>query len=50
MTERILSQVQAVEMGFLRKFYGVTLRNKVRSCEICKALNVKPLFQIEKSQ
>jgi len=40
MTERILSQVQAAEMMFLRRVHRVTLRDKVRSCEIRKALNV----------
>jgi len=30
--------------------HGVTLRNKVRSCEIRKALNVEPLLRIERSQ
>ena len=29
---------------------GVTLRDKVRSCEICRALNVEPLVRIEISQ
>jgi len=29
---------------------GVTLRNKVRSCEISRALNVEPLLRIERSQ
>jgi len=29
---------------------GVTLRDKVRSCEICRALNVEPLLRIERSQ
>jgi len=33
-TERILSQVQAAEMEFLQIIYGLTLRDKVRSCEI----------------
>jgi len=32
------------------KIYGVTLRNKMRSCEIRKALNVELLFRIERSQ
>ena len=47
MTERILSQVQQVEMGILRRVHGVTLLEKVRSCEIRKALNVEPLLRIE---
>jgi len=32
--EGILSQLQAAEMGFLRRFHGVTLRDKMRRCEI----------------
>jgi len=32
MIERILSQVQASEMGILRRVHGVQLREKVRSC------------------
>jgi len=51
MTERILSQVQAAEMGFLRKVHGVTLRGQVRSCEICRARIVEPLlFRIKRFQ
>jgi len=37
MTERVLFQLQAVEMGFLRRVHGVTAREKVRSCESRKA-------------
>jgi len=37
-------------MGFLRRVHGVTLRDKVRSCEIRKALNVEPLLRTERSQ
>jgi len=44
MTERVLFQVQAAEMGFLRRFHGVTLCDKVGNCEIRKALNVEPLL------
>jgi len=51
MAQRALSQVQTTEMEFLRKVYGVTLRDKVRSCENleCTAtfretLNVQPLL------
>ena len=29
---------------------GLTLCNKVRSCEICRVLNVRPLFLIERTQ
>jgi len=31
-------------MGFFRGFHCVTLRDKARSCDIRKALNVEPLF------
>jgi len=34
MTERVLSQVQAAEMGFFRNVHSVTLRDRVRSCDI----------------
>jgi len=30
-------------MGFLRRVHGVTLRNKVHSCEIRRGLDVRPL-------
>ena len=51
MTERMRSQVQASEMRFLRRIEGVTLFNKVRSSEIRKSLNIKPLlFRIERFQ
>jgi len=36
MTVGILSQVQAAEMGFLRRVHGVILRDKVRNCELLK--------------
>ena len=50
-TERIFSQVQAAEMGFLQRFHGVTLRKKVRTCEIHKTLNTEPfIIRIERSQ
>ena len=51
MTERMRSQVQASEMRFLRRIEGVTLFNKVRSSEIRKSLNIKPLLlRIKRSQ
>ena len=51
MTEKVFSQMQAAEMGFLRRVHGVTLRDKVPSCEIRRALNVEPLLLlIERSQ
>jgi len=34
MTERMLSQVLAAEMGYLRRVHGVKLRNKVGSCVV----------------
>jgi len=33
MTEKFLSQVQLAEMVFIRTVHGVTLRDKMRSCE-----------------
>ena len=51
MTERVRSQVQASEMKVLRRIEGVTLFNKMRSSEIRKFLNIKPLLlRIERSQ
>ena len=41
--------MQAAEMEFLRRFHCVTLRDKVRSSKIRKALNDEPLLRIEKS-
>jgi len=49
-TERILSQEQAADMGFLRRVVGVTLYGKVHKFEISKARNVKPLLRIERTQ
>ena len=48
-TERVLSHVhvQAAKMWLLRNVRGVTLREKVRSCETRKALNVERLLRIE---
>jgi len=34
----------------LRRVHGVTLRDKVRSCDIRRALNVELLLRIERSQ
>ena len=51
MTERILPQVQATEITFLRSVYDVTLRDKVRSFQFRKVLNVEPLLlRIGRSQ
>jgi len=41
---------QAAKLGFLRRVRGVTLRDKVRSCEILTTLNVEPLHRIKRSQ
>ena len=51
MTERILFQVKAAKMGFMRRVHGVTLRDKVRSCEMRRAVDVEPLLlRIKSSQ
>jgi len=49
MIGRILQQMQGAAVGFLRRVHGVTLRDKLRNCEIRKALNVEPLLRIEVS-
>jgi len=51
MTERILFQVQAAEMGFWQRVHGVIvkLRDKAHSCEIRKALNIESLSRIERA-
>jgi len=46
----MLSQVQAAVIVFLRRVNGRTLRDKVRSCEIHKALNVESLLRIDISR
>jgi len=46
----ILSQGQAADKGLLRRIHGVTLGDKVCSCEIRRALNVEPLLRIEGAQ
>ena len=43
-------ELQAAEMGFLRRGHVVTLGEKVRGCEIHKTLNIEPLLRIERSQ
>ena len=50
MTGRLLSQVQAAEMGFLQRSHGVTIRDKVGNSETRKTLNVEPLLRIQRSQ
>jgi len=46
----ILSKEQTTEVGNLRRVLGVTLRDKKHRSEIRKALDVKSLLQIEKTQ
>jgi len=47
MSEKILSQVQAAEMGLLWRVHSVTLHDEVPNHENCKALNVELLLRIE---
>ena len=44
MTDRVRSQEQAYKMRILPKTEGVTLFNNVRSSEILKSPNIKPLL------
>jgi len=48
--ERILTKEQTAEMGYLRRVYGVTLRDKEHRSETREARNVKALLRIERSQ
>ncbi len=49
--ENMRMQIQAAKMGFLRRVAGISLRDKVRSSDICKGLGVEPmLLSIEWSQ
>ena len=51
MTERTRSRVQAVEMSFLRRVAGRTLRDRVRSSVTRRELGVEPLLlHVERSQ
>jgi len=50
MTEIVLCELQAAEIVFLRRVHGVVFRDKVRSCETRKAVNVEPYPRIEISQ
>jgi len=43
MTERGISQVQAAEVGFLRRVPGLTLHDIVRRCEVRETVNVEPI-------
>jgi len=45
----MLSQVLTADMGFMQGVHGAIFRDKVRSCEIRKAINVETLLQIERS-
>jgi len=50
-TEIVLSQEQAAKIGFLLSLHSMTLRDKVRSCEYRKILNVESIIlRIERSQ
>ena len=44
MSERVRFQVQAAEMGFLRKVRGLSLLDKVKSTDIRQSLNIEPLL------
>ena len=50
MTETIISQGQAAEMGFLLRVQGVALCDKVCSCKIFRVMNVAQLLRIEGTQ
>jgi len=49
-TEKALLQVQAAEIRFLQRVRGVTLPERVHSCETRKPLCVEPLYRIERFQ
>jgi len=47
----IYTVVHRSKIGFLRRVHGVTLRNKVRSCEIREVLTVhQAILRIKRSQ
>lgn len=51
MSNRMKGKIEAVEMKYLRRVKGVTLRDRVRSAEIREELEVKPVTEfIEKRQ
>ena len=50
-TERIRSRIQVIEMSFLCRVSGLSLRDRVRSLDIRERLRVEPLLLcIERSQ
>ena len=51
MNEKVRSQVQTAEMGFLRTISRLTLWNKVKSADIRDSLNIESLLlRLERSQ
>ena len=51
MNEKVRSQVQADEMGFLWRISGLTLQDKVKSADIRESLNIESLLlRLERSQ
>jgi len=46
----MLAKQQTVELSYLRRVLGVTLRDKEHRSEIGKAQDAKPLLRIERSQ
>jgi len=48
MTEIMLSQVETTDMGFLWRVQGATRSDKLRSCDIRKAVNVELRLRIER--
>ena len=51
MTERTRSRVQAAEMRFVRRIFGVTRMDQIRNTWIREAINIEPLLLwVEKSQ
>ena len=48
--EKVRSQVQAAQMGFLRKISGLTLLDKVKRADIRESLNIESLLlRLERS-
>ena len=51
MNEKVRSRVQAAKMGFLLRFSGLTLLDKIKSADIRETLNIESLLlRLEKSQ